>query len=52
MAKRKTGMSSTKIVPHPRKTKKRLATKKAMLDKKAEKKALKRSKLTSKKVVK
>ncbi len=44
MAKRKTGMSSTKVVPHPHKTKKRLAIKKSMLAAKAAKKAGKRSK--------
>ncbi len=42
-------MSSNKIVPHPHKTKKRLAAKKVMLDKKAAKKTKNRSKKTAKK---
>lgn len=46
MAKRKTGMSSNKIVPHPHKTKKRLAIKKAMLEKKKARKTKNRSKKT------
>ncbi len=48
MAKRKTGISSNKVVPHPHKTKKRLAAKKDMLDKKAAHKVKNRSKTTPK----
>jgi hypothetical protein len=44
MAKRKTGMSSKKIVPHPRKTKKRLEIKRLMLAARASKKSGKKSK--------
>jgi hypothetical protein len=44
MGKRKTAMSSTKVVPHPHKTKKRLAAKKEMLAAKAAKKTKGRSK--------
>ncbi len=49
MAKRKTGISSNKVVPHPHKTKKRLAVKKAMLEKKVAKKTKNRSKTTKSK---
>ncbi|MBP6926504.1 MAG: hypothetical protein KBB70_02280 [Candidatus Pacebacteria bacterium] len=49
MGKRKTAMSSNKVVPHPHKTKKRLAAKKVMLEKKAAKKTKNRSKTTAKK---
>jgi hypothetical protein len=49
MGKRKTALSSNKPVPHPHKTKKRLAVKKAMLAKKAAKKTSRRSKTTAKK---
>ncbi len=49
MGKRSTALSSTKPVPHPHKTKKRLAAKKVMLDKKAAKKVKGRSKTTPKK---
>ncbi len=52
MGKRKTAMSSNKVVPHPHKTKKRLAAKKVMLEKKAAKKTANRSKTTPKAVVK
>lgn len=48
MGKRKTAMSSNKVVPHPHKTKKRTAVKKAMLAKKAAKKVQNRSKTTAK----
>ncbi len=47
MAKRKTGISSNKVVQHPHKTKKRLAVKKVMLEKKAAKKVANRSKTTA-----
>lgn len=49
MAKRKTGISSNKVVPHPHKTKKRLDAKKAMLAKKSAKKTIRRSKINAKK---